>query len=102
MIERLLADQALGRNWGNFYSDVISYRVPQPELTFLDYRPLKTWLAQRINQGQPWDEVVTALITAKGKVKDNPAATFVGFHQASPIRLCVGGWLECRQGRWYL
>jgi hypothetical protein len=63
--------------------------VPPPELTYLDYRPLKAWLAGGLNSNAAWDEIVRELITAKGKVADVPAATFVGYHQANATNLAA-------------
>lgn len=87
LIERLLASPEFGTNWSSYWSDVISYRVPEPELTFLNYKPFKAWLAEQINQNVGWDEVTYKILTATGKVGDNPEATFVGFHQADKSRL---------------
>jgi hypothetical protein len=86
-VEQLLASSEFGTNWANYWSDVISYRTPQPELTFLNYTPFKHWLATEFNSGKKWDETVYQIITAGGKVGENPAATFVGFHQADKTRL---------------
>ena len=89
LVDRLLASEQFGRNWADYWSDVIAYRVPPPELTYLDYRPLKAWLAGGLNSGAGWDEMVTALVTAKGKIADVPAATFVGYHQADATNLAA-------------
>lgn len=86
-IDRLLALEEFGANWANYWSDTISHRVQPPELTFLSYSPLKDWLAKELNRGASWDEIAKQLITAKGKVQDNPANTFIGFHQGNPISL---------------
>jgi Protein of unknown function (DUF1549)/Protein of unknown function (DUF1553) len=86
-VDQLLASAEFGSNWANYWSDVISYRTPQPELTFLNYAPFKAWLANEFNSGKKWDEMVYQIITAGGKVGENPAATFVGFHQADKSRL---------------
>ncbi len=88
-IDRLLASDEFGSNWGNYWSDVIGYRVPPPELTFLNYYPLKGWLAEKLNKNEPWDSVVRDLLTASGKVGEHPAATFIGFHEANPTRLAA-------------
>lgn len=88
-VERLLALPEFGENWAAYWSDVIGYRVPPPELTFLDYTLFEKWLAGRINQNAPWDETVRIVLTASGKVKDQPAATFVGFHEADTTRLAA-------------
>lgn len=86
-IDRLLASPACGVNWANYYSDVIAYRTPEPELTFLNFGPLKQWLSSQFNQGKGWDETVYRILTASGKVGENPWATFIGFHQADRSRL---------------
>lgn len=87
--ERLLSSPEFGANWAAYWSDVIGYRVPPPELTFLDYTLFEQWLAGRINQNAPWDETVRLILVASGKVKDHPEATFVGFHGADTTRLAA-------------
>ncbi len=89
LVERLLASDAFGVNWANYWSDTIAYRTPPPELTYLDYGPLKTWLAAKLNAGATWNEIARELLTAKGKVQDEPAATFVGYHQARATNLAA-------------
>ncbi len=87
VIDKLLASPEFGVNWADYFSDVISYRTPQPELTFLNYRPFKAWLAEEFNKNTGWDEVTYKIITASGTVGENPAATYVGFHQGDKSRL---------------
>jgi len=87
VIERLLDSPEFGTNQADFWGDLISYRTPQPELTFLNYIPFKAWLAEKFNENAPWDAVTREILTASGKVGKNPAATFVGFHQADAVRL---------------
>jgi hypothetical protein len=89
LIDRLLDSEAFGQNWANYWSDTIAFHVPPPELTYLDYRPLKEWLAGGLNSNAAWDEIVRELITATGKVADVPAATFVGYHQANATNLAA-------------
>ena len=88
-VEKLLASSEFGVNWANYWSDVISFRTPQPELTFLNYKSFKHWLAERFNKNAGWDETTYAMLTAVGKVGENPAATFVGFHQGDKSRLAA-------------
>lgn len=89
LVDRLLDSEAFGQNWANYWSDTIAFHVPPPELTYLDYRPLKSWLAGGLNSNAAWDEIVRELITATGKVADVPAATFVGYHQANATNLAA-------------
>jgi hypothetical protein len=88
-VERLLGSPEFGSNWASYWSDVIGYRVPPPELTFLDYTLFEQWLADRINKNAPWDETVRTILMASGKIKDHPEATFVGFHEADTTRLAA-------------
>lgn len=103
-IDDLLANPEFGRNWANYWSDTISYRVPPPELHFLSYKPLKTWLADELNANTSWDKVVRELLTASGKVKEKPAATFVAYHQgrapklaAETARIFMGVQIQCAE-----
>ncbi len=89
LVERLLASDEFGANWADYWSDTIAFHVPPPELTYLDYRPLERWLAAKLNENTPWDEVVRDLIAGTGKIEEQPAATFVGYHQASATNLAA-------------
>lgn len=86
-IDRLLASDGYGNNWANYWSDAIGYRQQEPELTFHDYGPFKRWLVERFNSGTPWNEVTFQILTARGKVGQNPETTFIAFHQGDAHRL---------------
>ncbi|MCC9606529.1 DUF1549 domain-containing protein [Blastopirellula sp. JC732] len=104
LIDRLLASEEFGANWANYWSDVFSYRTPQPELTFLSYDVPKQWIAEQLNNGVGWDEVSYDILTGVGKVADNPAAFYVGYHQADISRLAgestrifLGAQIQCAE-----
>lgn len=86
-IDRLLASPEFGANWANYWSDAIGSRQMEPELTFHNYKPFKSWLAEQINTNKGWDETVFAMLTASGKVGERPSATFIGFHQGNANRI---------------
>ncbi|MGZ0171129.1 MAG: DUF1549 domain-containing protein [Planctomycetales bacterium] len=86
-VERLLASENFGRNWGNYWSDLIAMRQPEPQLTFLNYQPFRGWLADQFNKGAGWDESVFRMVTAVGKIGEGPQGTFVGFHQGEGNRI---------------
>lgn len=87
LIERLLASSEFGSNWADYWRDTIAFHIPPPELTYLNYGPLERWLAEKLNTGAPWDAVVRELITATGKIDEQPAATFIGYHEADATNL---------------
>ncbi len=86
-VDRLLASPDFGKNWGNFWSDVIGSRQEEPQLTYLNYETFRSWLADRFNAGAGWDEMVFQMLTAVGTVGENPQGTFIGFHQGEPNKL---------------
>jgi len=103
-IDRLLDSREFGTNWADYWSDTIKYRVPPPELTFLDYGPFKKWLADKLNNGTGWDVVVRDILTANGKIDAAPQGMFIAFHQARPenlaaesARVFLGLQLQCAQ-----
>ncbi len=87
VIERLLDSEALGTNWGNYWSDVIAARQERPQLTYLNYKPFRGWLQDEFNAGTGWDEIVFRMLTAVGSVGDGPQGSFVGFHQGERNKL---------------
>ena len=87
VVERLLASESFGANWGNYWSDMIAARQEEPQLTYLNYKPFRSWLRDEINSDTGWDEVVFRMLTAIGKVGDGPEGTFIGFHQGERNKL---------------
>lgn len=86
-VDRLLGSPEYGENWANYWSDTIAMRTPEPQLTFLDYTAYKAWLAEQLNEDVGWDEIAFRMMTPVGKVKDDPAGSFIGFHQGEPNRI---------------
>jgi len=103
-VDRLLAHEDFGRNWGNYWSDTMSARIQPPELTFLTYKPFKTWLAKELNAGKSWADIVTQIFTAQGVLEEKPETTYIAYHQGNPItlagesaRIFLGAQIGCAQ-----
>ncbi|HEX3869364.1 MAG TPA: DUF1549 domain-containing protein, partial [Pirellulales bacterium] len=104
LVEQLLASDEFGTNWANYWSDTISYRVPPPELSFLNYGPFKAWVAEKLNTNAPWNDVTRDILTASGMVKENPPTTFIAYHQgeakklaAETARIWLGVQIQCAE-----
>jgi hypothetical protein len=74
LIDTLLASEDFGRHfaerWVNlFYLSTVNQRPHSPE-------PFVGWLAQRLNTGRPWDEMVRDILTADGPITDAPQGLF--------------------------
>jgi hypothetical protein len=103
-VDRLLAHEDFGRNWGNYWSDTMSARIQPPELTFLTYKPFKTWLAKELNADKSWANIVTQIFTAEGILEEKPETTYIAYHQGNPIslagesaRIFLGAQIGCAQ-----
>jgi hypothetical protein len=65
--------------------------------------PLYQWLADRFNKNQPWDRMVSDLLTAKGTQEENGATTFfIALRTPDKLtdqvtRLFLGVQLQCAQ-----
>ena len=86
-VHRLLGLESFGKNWGNYWSDVIAARQPEPQLTHLNYEPFRSWIGKQINTNVGWDQAVFEMLTAVGTIGDGPAGTFIGFHQGERNKL---------------
>ena len=71
-VERLLAEEAYGHNWGRYWRDVILYRRSEDRALVVS-QSLEEYLAAELNKNTPWDAIARAFITATGDVRENGA-----------------------------
>ncbi|HZL90693.1 MAG TPA: DUF1549 domain-containing protein, partial [Pirellulaceae bacterium] len=75
LIEELLASPRFGEHFG----DVWRRRLisPQANEQRMQSDRFALWLAERFNKNEGWDRIVTDLMTASGKLDENPAVTYL-------------------------
>jgi hypothetical protein len=101
LIDQLLADDDYGRNWGRYWRDVIF--TPATNVRARIGEPVfEAWITQQINRNQPWDQIVTELLTATGDVRENGATALFLAHEAQPpevaaeaCRIFLGIQMQC-------
>jgi hypothetical protein len=103
IVKKLLADDRYGVNWARYWRDVIMYRRTE-ERALLVARPLQEYLEGKFNSNAPWSEIATALITAKGDMKENGAVGLIVAQQGRPeetvseiSRIFLGVQIQCAQ-----
>jgi hypothetical protein len=69
-VERLLAEEAYGQNWGRYWRDVVMYRRSD-DRAMLAATALEEYLTGELNKNTPWDQIARAFITATGDVREN-------------------------------
>ncbi|HEY1602789.1 MAG TPA: DUF1549 domain-containing protein [Pirellulales bacterium] len=103
IVDRLLADARFGRNWGQYFRDVILYRRT-------DERVLRTgpaivkFLAEQLSGEARWDQIARAFITARGDVRDNGHTGLIMAQMAQApeiaaetARIFLGVQIQCAQ-----
>lgn len=105
LIDRLLASDGHAQHMFHFWADILRVQSrangAQGEMTS---RPYVEHLKKRIRENQPYDQFVRELLTAQGKVWNNPA---IGYYMrdlgmpldnlANTTRIFLGTRIECAQ-----
>ena len=75
LIDELLASPRFGAHFGDLWRKrLIS---PQANEQRMQTDRFVGWLADRFNKNEGWDRIVTELLTATGKMEENPAVTYL-------------------------
>lgn len=88
VIDQLLASSEFGRNWGNYYRDVIFMNATNQQLRG-GQSVFEEWIAEQLNANKPWDEIVTTLLTATGDIRENGATALFLAHQSQPAEVAA-------------
>ena len=104
LVERLLADERYGENWGRYWRDVIMYRKTEEQAAFAYTEPLTTFFQTEFNANSPWSTIATHMITASGDGIANGANGLIVAQQGMPedvtsevSRIFLGVQISCAQ-----
>jgi hypothetical protein len=75
LIDQLLDDPRFGEHFGDRWRK--SLISPVADERRLQTERFAAWLARRFNDNDGWDRIVFDLVTATGKMEDNPAVTYL-------------------------
>src|SRR5262245_17206819 len=64
-IDRLLHGDAYAVNWARYWRDVVTYHTPASG-NYLRWQLFTEWWVEQLKHNRPWDQIVTALVTASG------------------------------------
>ncbi len=86
LVRELIGSDEFGYRWAYFWRQVLLFRVTDPD-DHVEPPVLEQWLAERINAGAAWTEIVRELVTARGRSDLDGPANFVLAHMARPTAL---------------
>jgi hypothetical protein len=75
LIEELLESQRFGEHLGDVWRGYLISPLVNEQRVESDR--FASWLSQRFNQNAGWDKIAFDLLTATGKMEDNPAVTYL-------------------------
>jgi hypothetical protein len=85
LVDRLLAHEDYARHWANLWSNWLLTRAGAFGRGMYKEQ-MTVWLEDQFAQNKPFSELVTKLLTAKGKNTENGAVNFILAHVGEPIR----------------
>lgn len=101
LIDQLLDSDDYGRNWGRYWRDVVFTNATN-NLARLGEPTFESWITKQFNENRPWDQIVAAMLTATGDVRENGATALFLAHEAQPpevaaeaTRIFLGIQVQC-------
>lgn len=74
LVDELLASPRFGEHFGDVWRGYLVSSVADQQLPTASFAE---WMADRFNSNQGWDRIVSDLVTATGKIDENPAVTYL-------------------------
>lgn len=102
LVDSLLGKPGYASHFFNYWADVLRIVDRVNNNTYL--RPYGDWVKECLRENRPWNEMAHAMVTAEGKVWENPAVGFVLRDSGMPldnldnmIRTFLGTRIGCAQ-----
>jgi hypothetical protein len=103
LVDRLLADERFGRNWGRYWRDVILYRRSADQALRAS-ASLENYLIEKFNARSHWNEIARSFVTAQGDTYEKGETGLFMAHLAAPeevaaetSRIFLGIQIQCAQ-----
>lgn len=100
-IARLLESDDYATNWTRYWRDVIFSRSTNMRAPFAR-SAFETWMTEELKANTPWDQVATAVMTAKGDVRENGETALIFVQDGDPSevasevsRIFLGIQIQC-------
>ena len=103
VIDRLLHSDAYAVNWARYWRDVVTYHTPASG-NYLRWQLFNAWWVEQLKQNRPWDQIVTALVTASGINDEVAPVNYLTALYGNPVevaattsRVFLGVQIQCAQ-----
>jgi hypothetical protein len=103
IVDELLASEAYAVNWGRYWRDTVTFHTPA-SANYLRWKLFDEWWTAQVRKNRPWDEVVTALVTAHGINDETAPVNYLTAMYGNPVevaattsRIFLGVQLQCAE-----
>jgi hypothetical protein len=103
LIDHLIASDGFAINWGRYWRDVLTYHTPASG-NYLRWQLFDQWLVDQVRRNRPWNDIVTALVTATGINDECAPVNYLTAQFGNPVeiaattsRVFLGQQLQCAQ-----
>jgi hypothetical protein len=103
VVEELLKTEAYAVNWGRYWRDTVTYHTPA-SANYLRWKLFDAWWTEQVRHNRPWNEVVTALVTASGINDEVAPVNYLTAMYGNPVeiaattsRVFLGVQIQCAQ-----
>ena len=103
LLDALLASDAYAVNWGRYWRDAVTYHTPA-SANYLRWQSFDKWWTEQFRRNRPWNETVTALVTATGVNDELAPVNYLTALYGNPVeiaattsRVFLGVQIQCAQ-----
>lgn len=88
LIDRLLRSDDHAVNWGRYWRDVVTYHTPASG-NYLRWQLFDRWWTEQLKRNRPWDQIVTALVTATGPNDEWAPVNYLTAQYGNPVEIAA-------------
>jgi len=88
IVEELLQSEAYAVNWARYWRDTVTYHTPA-SANYLRWKLFDSWWTTQIRRNRPWDQVVTALVTASGINDETAPVNYLTAMYGNPVEIAA-------------
>jgi hypothetical protein len=88
VIDDLLKSDDYAVNWGRYWRDTVTYHTPASG-NYLRWKSFDDWWTTHIRRNRPFNEIVSALVTASGINDENAAVNYLTAMYGNPSEIAA-------------
>jgi hypothetical protein len=88
LVERLLQSEAYAVNWGRYWRDTVTYHTPASG-NYIRWQLFDAWWTDQFRRNRPWNEIVTALVTAVGINDESAPVNYLTGMYGNPVEIAA-------------